>query len=611
MSGIVGIINLDGAPVDRDLLRRMTEFMSYRGPDAQEIWTEANVGFGHAMLRTTFEAETEKQPLTLDGKVWLVADARIDRRDELISKLEAKPGTTLRAGPEAKTANDAELILYAYQAWGEDCVKHLIGDFAFAIWDQSLRRLFCTRDHFGVRPFYYAVQNGHFIFSSSPNCLKIHPAISNNLDDNAIGDFLLFEMNLDPSRSAFADVRRLPPAHKLTLLDAGLNITRYWSLPIDEEIRYKKHDEYIDYFRGVMLKAVTDRLRTDRVSVPLSGGMDSGTVAASARKLINEGSQGDLQAFTYVYDYLMPDEERYYSGLAAQKLNIPINYIVSDPYDLYQWPAQPGFCPGEIINEPLRALFNDFIYKMSQHSRVALSGDGGDALFYPTDNYPAKIMGQWQGLLRNTAYSLWSYGRIPRMGFRSSIKRFIGLAKSKTAPVYPDWLDPLFEERFALRSRWEDQNKLRKPAHPRRNNTFESLNHPMWPHLFADHDPDTTRSPIEFRYPFFDIRVVHFLLNVPSLPWCFEKGLLRAASRGDLPENVRKRSKKVIVRDPILVRVEKPEWQLSDCFQPIERLFDYVNTQPITKTEWLRQKEEMWLHVRPLSLNYWLRSVSL
>ena len=609
MSGTVGIINLDGAPVDRDLLWRMTDLMSYRGPDAQEVWIDGNVGFGHAMLRTTFEAETEKQPLTLDGKVWLTADARIDGRAELISELEAKLRTTLRVGRESTTPNDGELILYAYQAWGEECVKHLIGDFAFAIWDHPRRKLFCARDHFGVRPFYYAVQKGHLIFSSSANCLKIHPAISNNLDDYTIGDFLLFEMNLEPSRSAFADVKRLPPAHKLTVLNAGLNIRRYWSLPIEEEIRYRRHGEYVDHFRAVMLKAVADRLRIDRAAVPLSGGMDSTTVAAAARRLVNDGSECDLQAFTYVYDRLMPDQERYYSGLAAQQLNIPINYTVSDLYDLYQWPAQPGFGPAEIINEPLRALFNDFIYKMAQHSRVALSGDGGDALFYPTENYP-KSAGQWKDLSRNPAYCFSSYGRIPRMGFRSAIKRSIGLSGSNTGPVYPSWLDPLFEKTFALRSRWEIQNKTRKPVHPRRNDTFESLNHPMWPHLFADHDSDTTRSPVEFRYPFFDLRVVRLLLNVPSLPWCFEKGLLRIASRGQLPEKVRKRRKRLIVRDPILVRVDKPEWQLSDCFRPLKRLLEYVNTKPITKAEWLRQQEEIWMNVRPLSLNFWLRSLS-
>src|SRR6476659_5073815 len=96
MSGIIGIFNLDGAPVNRDLLQRMTDFVAFRGPDAQEIWTDGNVGFGHTMLRTTWEAETEKQPLTLDGKTWLVADARIDGRAELIAELEAKLGRSVQ-----------------------------------------------------------------------------------------------------------------------------------------------------------------------------------------------------------------------------------------------------------------------------------------------------------------------------------------------------------------------------------------------------------------------------------------------------------------------------------------------------------------------------------
>ena len=159
--------------------------MSFRGPDAQETWIDGNAGFGHTMLRTTFEAETEQQPLTLDGKVWLTADARIDGRAELIANLEAKlrtkPLLSHRSNPNGSDSiipNDAELILYAYQAWGEDCVKHLIGDFAFAIWDSREHRLFCTRDHFGVKPFYYAHVGNTFVFSNTLNAVRLHPNVS-------------------------------------------------------------------------------------------------------------------------------------------------------------------------------------------------------------------------------------------------------------------------------------------------------------------------------------------------------------------------------------------------------------------------------------------------
>ncbi len=129
MSGIVGVINLDGAPADRQLLQQMTAFVAYRGPDAQEIWIDGKVGFGHTMLRTTAESMRERQPFSLDGQVWITADARVDGRSDLIGKLASKVNAHL------KSAADVELILHAYHAWGEDCVNYLLGDFAFAIWD--------------------------------------------------------------------------------------------------------------------------------------------------------------------------------------------------------------------------------------------------------------------------------------------------------------------------------------------------------------------------------------------------------------------------------------------------------------------------------------------
>src|SRR6185369_2933437 len=132
MSGIAGIVNLDGAPIDRVLLSRMTKFMSFRGANAQEVRTEENAGFSHAA----------------GGDVWITADARID-------------------GGENGDLTDDERILRAYERWGEGCVEHLIGDFAFVIWDKRLRRLFCARDHFGVKPFFYTRIGNTFIFSNT------------------------------------------------------------------------------------------------------------------------------------------------------------------------------------------------------------------------------------------------------------------------------------------------------------------------------------------------------------------------------------------------------------------------------------------------------------
>src|SRR5262249_48512898 len=180
MSGIVGILHLDGAPVDRGLLRRMTDFMKFRGPDEQRIWVDGNVGFGHTLLRTTFESEHEHQPFSLDGKTWIVADARVDTQTELIAKLKAHGEDVKRGVP------DVELLLRSYRVWGEDCVHHLRGDFAFAVWDAPQRRLFCARDHLGVKPFFYADLGTAIIFSNTLDCVRQHPEVSDRLNDLAI-----------------------------------------------------------------------------------------------------------------------------------------------------------------------------------------------------------------------------------------------------------------------------------------------------------------------------------------------------------------------------------------------------------------------------------------
>ncbi len=166
----MGILNLDGAPVDRVLLEGMTLSLAFRGPDAQEVWCQGPVGLGHALLQIASGTPLEKQPAQIDGRLWIVADARIDARAELIGKLKEKCQTSRAL---TLSTPDAELILHAYDAWGDACVEHLIGDFSFAIWDARERRLFCARDQFGVKPFFYAHVGSCLIFSNTLDCVRI------------------------------------------------------------------------------------------------------------------------------------------------------------------------------------------------------------------------------------------------------------------------------------------------------------------------------------------------------------------------------------------------------------------------------------------------------
>src|SRR5262245_49650350 len=145
MSGIAGIVHLDGAPADAPRLRSMVRSMSGHGRDAQDIWTDGPVGLAHALLQTTDGTSPEQQPGTVDGHTWIAADCRLDGRGDLCRELGDRD--------DVRHATDAQLILHAYAAWGDRCVERLCGDFAFALWDGRQRRLLCARDHFGVKPF--------------------------------------------------------------------------------------------------------------------------------------------------------------------------------------------------------------------------------------------------------------------------------------------------------------------------------------------------------------------------------------------------------------------------------------------------------------------------
>ena len=356
MSGIAGIVNLDGAPVDRDLLSRMTEFMSYRGPDAQETWVDGNVGFGHALLRTCCHAGVLS---SADGNLWITTDARVD-------------------GDENTDLTDGERILRAYQTWGENCVDHLIGDFAFAIWDKRQQRLFCARDHFGVKPFFFARAGNSFVFSNTLNVLRLDARVSDELNETAIGDYLAFGLNQDLATTVFRDIQRLPPGHSLTLSNGAIATRRYWSPEVKNEIRFRDAQSYVDQFNELFVTAIKDRLRTDRVSISMSGGLDSTSIAATVRELMRRtGETSVVQAYSTVYDELIPDEERHYSALAASSIGIPIHHLSADKYELFEGDLNQ---PEPFLVSPFAGQFNDLLRLMASNGRVALTGYDGDAL---------------------------------------------------------------------------------------------------------------------------------------------------------------------------------------------------------------------------------------
>jgi asparagine synthase (glutamine-hydrolysing) len=605
LSGIVGIYERSGAPVERGLLQALAHFLSFRGPDARETWSQGAIGLGHTMLRTTRESQIEQQPASLDGKLWITADARIDCREELEKKLALQGYSA--AG---RAATDSGLILRAYAAWGAECVQHLRGDFAFAIWDARKKLLFCARDHFGVKPFYYSELRELFLFSNTLDCLRQHPGISEELNDAAIGDFLLFGLNCDAATTTFRDIRRLPAAHAMTVSSDGLRIQRYWSAPTTGRIRYLRAEDYVEHFQILLQAAVTDRMRVDRAGILLSGGLDSATVATTVRELAaGPGGTTDLRAYTVVYESLIPDQDGRYAREVAEFLKIPHQTIPMDRLHPFERWDEPGVSSPEPVDDPFFAGLFDQFRTIAADCRVVFSGEGADNLMhFQMWPFARALMRerQWTSLFRESSRYLWVRPSvIPGLK-----RRALGLfGKDPTTPVYPRWLVPDFARRLNLQERAKEWSEL--PAerpHPILPKAHATLALPHWSAMFEQENPGVTRCPVEVRHPFLDLRIVNFLLALPPFPLFFEKQLLREAVAGRLPESVRMRRKAPLAGSPLVAHSRKSRTEWMQQLDWNAEMDGYVNRSELAAFQSETHPEKAHSALRPLCLNFWLQS---
>jgi asparagine synthase (glutamine-hydrolysing) len=298
LSGIFGVIHLDGRPVSRTELVRAMESMAYRGPHGMDAWCDGNAGLGYLALHTTPESLADRQPrVDPPGELAITADARLDNRSELCRSLGIS-GTAGRSIPGSR------LILDAYRRWGTACAEHLLGDFAFAIWDPEQQQLFCARDHAGLRPIYYYQSRELLVFASSARAVVRCAGVPAVLDQGRVADFLLQDLEgFDRTSSFFANVKRLPPAHVAVLRDGRLSVRRYWCPEAGSELRLGSDGEYLEGFSAVFRRAVGDRLHCQvPVAVMLSGGLDSATIAGVGRQLLRASPATSLATISAIAD---------------------------------------------------------------------------------------------------------------------------------------------------------------------------------------------------------------------------------------------------------------------------------------------------------------------
>jgi asparagine synthase (glutamine-hydrolysing) len=530
---------------------------------------------------------------------WIAATARVDGRAELIRQLGASGRRNLQS------ATDAELILHAYETWADDCVHHLAGDFAFAICDNERHRLFCARDRFGVKPFYYTHQSTGVVFSTTLESLRRHPGVSSRLNEAAIGDFLLFGANEDWATTTFADIQRLPPAHTLSCEGNTVRVRRYWAPPADGAIRYRRSEEYVEHFRELFAYAVSDRMRDERVGVWLSGGLDSSAVAAAAQHVARTAqNEASVEAHTVVYDALIPDDTRRQAAGVAAFLGIGHTYFVADDHRAFDGWDEPALRTSEPCDDPFWRMRRQQLAQCATRSPVWLSGEGADELLWPScaidllGHMPVAELGR--GLLQSLAVNR----KRPPVGLRRKLRQWRGHAA--TAPALPRWLNQQFAARCGLNDRWRQAHADGSTRHHRtRPEAAHRLATSPWPWYFETFDADETGVPVEARYPFLDVRLVEYVLSIPPFPWFVDKHMLRRSMHGSLPADAWRRAKQPLAGCPLRARLRRGDAAYPTAFS--RELDEYVDRAGLPPIATLHESEDCWMDVRPLCLNYWLR----
>jgi asparagine synthase (glutamine-hydrolysing) len=488
------------------------------------------VGVAYLAQHVTPESVREVQPLVVDDVV-VVADARIDNRLELIADL----------GLGAGEWTDVELILEAYRAWGVESAGRLVGDFAFVVWDGDRRRLYGARDAMGMRSLVYRVETGRILFATEVKQILAVPGVPARIFEPAVGVYLAGPY-MPPEWTFYEGVDRVGPAHALVVEGGETRVWRYWDVDPGRRIRYRREEEYAEHFLEVFREAVRVRLRSVHpVGLLLSGGVDSGSVAAVAGSLLRSGEAEcpEFRAYSFAFDELVECDERAVSGPLAEYWGIPVTGVAAD--DL--WPLKDYPAHGPDRDDPYLFVYQPLLDACLERARadgcsLVLSGDRGDLLAgEPIYDLPALLLaGRWPTLARELGTlaewqdcslrtigarqlwrpfrdTLWPVDRAPRL--RRVVSRLAGRHRRRGNTNLPPWLlgHWLAMDRAGIRARSERVPKgMGFAARERYRSVFSAMH--MWGVGWSDR-MHALRG-VGFADAWSDRRLVEFVLAVPQ-----------------------------------------------------------------------------------------------
>jgi len=550
MSGIAGVLRHDGGPPDTGLLRRMAGALARRGPDGTGTLVDGPAGLVHSLLRATPESRTERQPLADPvAGLALAWDGRLDNRDEIAGALRA-------AGSPPRGESDADLVLAACAAWGEDAPARLLGDFAFVLWDGRRRRILAARDPMGFRPLFFHHGPRALLFGSEPAVLLEDAGLATRPHEGFAAE-VLSGHPAGLEETLFEGIRRLPPGHLLLAERGRTVVRRFWEprpgpAPADDR-------EAAERLRGLLTEAVRCRLRSSSpVGVDLSGGLDSSSVAAVAWGLVRRGGAPapSIEAQSIVYPGLPCDETPWIRAV-VRGTGIPAAEFPGTEPGPEEFEAEVRL-NRDLPDDPAGATARSLLEECRRRGvRVRLDGEGGDEWFGADRLHLADLLraGRLGTLVRRAredagdggpgevAAVLWGRGLRPLVppALRRALRRVRGTATP------PPWIARDFARRVGLVDRIREEPTAGPWPTFAQADLWRTSGGAAAAVRAEAADRQASRFGLEVRHPFHDQRLVEWALSLPREQRVrdgVEKVVLRRAMEGLLPPEVTGRGDK-------------------------------------------------------------------
>ena len=555
MCGIVGITNANSRPVERAILEKMNRAIFHRGPDDDGFYVNENVGLAMRRLSIIDVAGGQQPIYNQDKTAWIVFNGEIYNFQELRENLE-------KQGNKFYTHSDTEVILHLYDRYGADCVQHLRGMFAFAIWDERDKALFIARDRIGKKPLLYSHQpNGDLIFGSEFRALLEHPAISREVDYEAIHHYLSY-MCVPAPLTAYKEIRKLEPAHWLRWKDGEIKTQRYWLPDFQHKIKISRQEAEEETLR-ILREATRLRMISEvPVGAFLSGGVDSSTIVA----LMAEESSTPVKTFSIGFEEQDFSELKYARQVAE--------HVGSEHHEFIVKPDALEVLPTliEHYGEPYAddsAIATYYVARETRkHVTVALNGDGGDESFAGYERYFAmqmaekyhKIPKPLREIFIENAVKLLPTSELKRSRARD-LKRFLQAASLPTVERYLNWSSAftrrakaeLYDENFKQEMSGYETGDFLAAWFARGNGIgiadkamFTDQQNNLPNQLLVKVDIASMAVSLEARSPFLDHKVIEFAASLPEnikLKGTEPKSLLKKVASRLVPREVLYRRK--------------------------------------------------------------------